>query len=554
MRKKRISIALVVALVVALSCVCFISRSADNGVKKNGNFKFSISHGSVTSNVNVKINNNNITVADVWGSKKKSTEWTLSVAANPNNNHKIAAGKSTVKTSKDNNNNYRVFNIPVTFEQPAHYQLSSATCTRANNVGNDRFNMSGFTAPLVHVATKRTVTFEVNGSNLGCMTNEGAYRTNVASASMTFVQPNHLVTINNNGGTGDPNRYVACGNKIGFINVPTKTGYNYSKYIYSGTSRQVYSSDTICAPATIVAQWTPKTTTYQFDPNGGTGTMGTTVINYDATGKLLKNQFTRTGYVFQGWSESKDGPLKYIDEDELGNTTDADQTVTLYAVWDKVKDTYQFHAGGGTGNMDPFKVDYETSANLPANTFRKTGYSFAGWSDSETGTTKVYNDKAIVSKPTGSLTEKTYDLYALWTPNTCTVVYDKNHGKGTQIGNGSATYAKPSLTVPLCTYERPGYICRGWSTDPRGTMKYGNKEAISVAPWITDGDRTIKLYAIWEKKTANFNLEQVEKDTDMFTDSKKLKGGNGTGYNSSKTDSVYAVQDEEKEKGYFSRK
>ena len=56
------------------------------------------------------------------------------------------------------------------------------------------------------------------------------------------------------------------------------------------------------------------------------------------TSKLNKNQFTKEGYTFIGWSTSIDGDVMYNDESEISNLSSKDKDViTLYAKWEIIK-------------------------------------------------------------------------------------------------------------------------------------------------------------------------------------------------------------------------
>lgn len=71
-----------------------------------------------------------------------------------------------------------------------------------------------------------------------------------------------------------------------------------------------------------------------FVPNTGTGEMEDQVFEEGKEEKLPKNTYTKDGYVFQGWAETKadadNGFVKYRDEALI--TVDHD--MTLYAVWE----------------------------------------------------------------------------------------------------------------------------------------------------------------------------------------------------------------------------
>ena len=75
-----------------------------------------------------------------------------------------------------------------------------------------------------------------------------------------------------------------------------------------------------------------KTYRISFDANGGSGEkMADIVSPENKEVELTKNTYTRTGYVFTGWSEDKDDPVAdYSDEDICEFKGDT----TLYAIWE----------------------------------------------------------------------------------------------------------------------------------------------------------------------------------------------------------------------------
>ena len=95
----------------------------------------------------------------------------------------------------------------------------------------------------------------------------------------------------------------------------------------------------------------PTNVTVTFNANGGTGTMTDQSIPYNTPTLLKPNEFTREGYVFQGWATTADGSVAYDDE---GLVTFKRRTTTLYAVWALNSYTITLvQPGGGTVNTSP---------------------------------------------------------------------------------------------------------------------------------------------------------------------------------------------------------
>ena len=75
----------------------------------------------------------------------------------------------------------------------------------------------------------------------------------------------------------------------------------------------------------------------------------------------------------------------------------------------------------------PFGVDYK----LPACTFQREGYKFAGWSESSYDTTVKYADQATIHRDfedgdwdDGSEDNEIYKLYAVWTKDVFGIAFD----------------------------------------------------------------------------------------------------------------------------------
>lgn len=76
--------------------------------------------------------------------------------------------------------------------------------------------------------------------------------------------------------------------------------------------------------------------------------------------------------------------------------------------------TVKFNANGGTGNMSNQTISRDVSTALKANSFTKSGHTFAGWATSSSGSV-VYADRASVKNLASA--GGTITLYAKWTAN-----------------------------------------------------------------------------------------------------------------------------------------
>ena len=178
----------------------------------------------------------------------------------------------------------------------------------------------------------------------------------------------------------------------------------------AGTSLGLLAGDT-----TLYAKWkdvepAPVTHfTVSFDANGGTGEMAPADVDADAEYTVPTSTFTApSGKVFDSWNTAADGTgTKYMPQDAPA----IHENMTLFAQWvaaPATKCTVTFDANGGAGSMDVLTADLGTTVTLPASTFTREGYVFAGWNTAADGT-----GTAIVNG--GQLTlGSDATLYAQW--------------------------------------------------------------------------------------------------------------------------------------------
>ena len=160
---------------------------------------------------------------------------------------------------------------------------------------------------------------------------------------------------------------------------------------------------------------------------------------------------------------------------------------------------------GAQGTAAAGSVDFELNK---APTLE--GYTFEGWYAEENLVNEVYTESDSVitvgyNEPyTVTNKEKvTLTLYAKWTPNKYTVVYDKNGDDKAGITGTTANSTHVyDVEKPLTTngYSRTGYTFIGWNTKADGTgHSYGNGEVVKNL--TADPNGTVKLYAQWGAKS-----------------------------------------------------
>ena len=221
-----------------------------------------------------------------------------------------------------------------------------------------------------------------------------------------------------------------------------------------------------------------------FDANGGKGTMESmnglsSVESY----QLRPNAFTKDGgYVFAGWSKSRNGSKSYNDSQTVYAVgKKANETVILYAIWSGKGTTASFNgAGGGDGNAIT-RMPGEKLGTLPSPKSSKPHHTFAGWYTETEGGTKVTPDTTMPS------TDVTY--FAHWTENTYNITLDANGGK-VSTSTVARKYGEEIGTLPRPTWN-DSHIFLGWT-------KVKNDPSTVVMKNDIVKDSGMTLYAAWE--------------------------------------------------------
>ncbi|MBR4118152.1 MAG: InlB B-repeat-containing protein [Methanocorpusculum sp.] len=298
---------------------------------------------------------------------------------------------------------------------------------------------------------------------------------------------------------------VSDGEKVQQQPTLTKTGYTLSGWNKEDGTEWNFASEKVIDDITLTANWTGNPYTVKFNENGGTGSMADQSFTYGTSQALTANTFSKTGYSFEGWSETEGGNVKYSDGDSVSNLAESG-TVNLYAVWKINKYTINFDTQGGS-TINPITQDYGTDIEKPANP-TKTGYTFKGW------------DKSI---PTTMPAENTA-LTAKWEINTYHVSFNSNGGSGKYIPSQKFEYgASQALTAN--TFTAPaGMVFNGWNTKADGSgTAYADKATVKNLA-LKDGS-IITLYAQWKSVSSGSESHSTTKTT--YTVTFNANGGAG---------------------------
>lgn len=155
----------------------------------------------------------------------------------------------------------------------------------------------------------------------------------------------------------------------------------------------------------------------------------------------------------------------------------------------------QFYGNGATsGSMQALRYDGLQQTALPANAYKRTGYTFAGWNTKADGTGNSYSNQQILEKGSeGNLT-----LYAQWVPNRYAIAFHGNKKTSGTMSTLTQRQYGVGYRLPQNSFKRKGYTFTGWNTKVNGTgKKYANRQTVKNLTAQAGGKVT--LYAQWKK-------------------------------------------------------
>lgn len=217
------------------------------------------------------------------------------------------------------------------------------------------------------------------------------------------------------------------------------------------------------------------------------GQMEDQSMTYGQSEALNRCTYVRSGYVFAGWSTTKDGNREFDDGanvDGVSYIHTTGDSLTLYAVWNHDLFTITYQLGNGQNNPNNPTTYSNNHENLTLFTPSRDGYVFGGWY-----LDKNYQERVTVIEEgkNGNLT-----LYAKWLPKTYKITYQLNGGKN---GTGNPkSYQTSETDLTLAEPTRKGYRFQGWYPDKDFKQKKVKKITAG-----TFGNQ--KLYAKWKLET-----------------------------------------------------
>lgn len=282
--------------------------------------------------------------------------------------------------------------------------------------------------------------------------------------------------------------------------------------------------------------------TVEFDRNGDdvTGEMPPQKFHdpnsEDQPTMLRKNAFTRPGYEFTSWAESKTGEGRtYADKAPFAEVTIYREeqisdggTITLYAQWEKLPDVTISYTPEptslGTVKLNPTEsneldpqdgmvsesLNPETGTARGATAVPGEGSVFVGWYDAkDTERENSLTDSMTYTPEKGSSGRYQDGSYvARFRLKQYVLHYDANGGTDT-MENQTFPHGQ-AHPLEKCAFSREGYRFVGWATESTGKVKYEDQESIKLEeefPNLKDDNDEVTLYAVWKEQSVTIGYE-----------------------------------------------
>ena len=379
-----------------------------------------------------------------------------------------SSGRSmTLHFYSDTFENYAGLDLTVTLVNPnSNFKITVNTATGgsvAASVGGDAVTRAEVNQTVTLTASPETgyVLSQINvvdAENYAISVKGGWYTNN----QVTFTMPGNAVTVT----PTFTNTLTAAGGL--YITMPTtgtKTaniplGVQSFKVYDDGGSTGKYSNNcdgtlVLTAPegyllqlsGSMITAYDDFLTVYDGSDDNGT-TLLDRVSSSDVSIETAINTVTSTDRSM----------TLYFYSDDSENYAGHDLTVTLL----QKHYTVSFNANGGSGDaMAVQTFNYGVAQNLTANTYTRTGYTFAGWATSADGEV-VYTDGQSVQDLT-TVIGANIELFAKWTENILTLLDDdsnSNTKNTTVIGSASDDGKQYNVTLS----DRTLYSDGDWNT------------------------------------------------------------------------------------------
>ena len=280
------------------------------------------------------------------------------------------------------------------------------------------------------------------------------------NASLTAVYSPREYTIDYwlNGGSFLSSATTVFTVESGGVTLPelTKPGSSFEGWYLTPdfSGEPVHSVSCAADDISVYAKWDNTVYTVKYELQGGTMSLSNPQT-ITAESEQTLSEPVRRGYIFLGWFTGPSGGTRYY---SVGGENAAN--LTLYAVWQQSGDAFNVlydTCGGSLLGENPVSVGAGEVCELYG--AQKAGHTFVGWNTSPDGSGKYYDGLYGISC---DLT-----LYAVYAPNTYTVVYRLNGGTY-YAGESNPNSVRFGQSITLYPAAKAGHTFVGWFTSREG--------------------------------------------------------------------------------------
>ena len=318
----------------------------------------------------------------------------------------------------------------------------------------------------------------------------------------------YTIAYNANGGTGttassdhtydEPKALTANGfTREGYNFLGWNTNQNATTPTYTNGQSVQNLTTTNGAIVTLYAVWECVSFFIQYNANGGSGTMPNSVHPVANPGNISTCTYTRTGYIFQGWSTNQNAILGgYGNNIQIPKLAEIGETVVMYAIWLRNYITITINPNGGlyNGTENATAVNCTLQEDVTLDQPTRHGYAFVEFNTSGDGTGTSF-DPAM--HYTSDIT-----FYAIWEPlNYYINYYDGDLYLGQTVAWYNETLSLTAWSTLLSNnslsggkFTQYGWNFAGWTADTNGTTVQHNNGAPVLN--LTEAGTTINLYAM----------------------------------------------------------
>lgn len=338
---------------------------------------------------------------------------------------------------------------------------------------------------------------------------------------------------------------------------PKAKGYTFGGWFKESECENEwdFANDKVTRNMTLFAKWTPNS--YKIEYEAGTGgtlslvKQHSQLANYNEPITLLGEDIVivpPSGKKFVAWKSSIGGTV-YLGNAAAINvypnptsTNPSENVVTLTAMYtDDIKRVITYNSEDvKMGTVTPSYS--ETDDIKPATATAKAGYKFKEWTmsgnDSISGnaTASTQSDSKSVLTPvtndaTGIINPVSYLAHFVGRPYTIKFNANDASASGTMSDFANVEYGT-AVTLPTNQFKCTGKVFMGWSTSSSEAAKaeYADGARIQniITPAPTADDKTVTLYAVWDKNTFNVEFDLNGHGIGTPVDQKVSLNGNAT--------------------------